>query len=68
MYLGRVVRNDQVCPEISKVEAVQRWPVLATKKQVCASCVLWGASTSSFIIVAAPLMDLPKTFAPNIIT
>ena len=51
MYLGHVVRNGQVCPEISKVEAVQRWPVLATKKQVCASWILWDASTSSFIII-----------------
>ena len=34
VYLGHMVGNGTVQPEVSKVEAVQGWPVPETKKQV----------------------------------
>ena len=42
MYLGHTVGNGIVQPELSKVEAVQQWPVPETKKQVRAFLGLTG--------------------------
>ena len=71
VYLGHVVGNGQVQPEISKVEAVQRWPVPTTKKQVRAFLGLTGYYRKfipHYATVAAPLTDLTKKFAPNNVT
>ena len=68
MHLCHVVGNGQVWPEISKVEAVQRWPVSTTKKQVRAFLGLTGYYRKfipHYATVAAPLTDLTKKFAPN---
>ena len=71
VYLGHVVGNGQVQPEINKVEAVQRWPVPTTKKQVRAFLGLTGYYRKfipQYATVAAPLTDLTRKFAPNSIT
>ena len=53
-------------PEVGKVEAVQRWPVPETKKQVRAFLGLTGYYRKfipQYASIAAPLMDLTKKFA-----
>ena len=42
VYLGHIVGNGLVQPETSKIEAVQRWKVPETKKQVRAFLGLTG--------------------------
>ena len=69
VYLGHMVGNRTVQPEVSKVEAVQRWPVPVpeTKKQVQAFLGLMGyyrRFIPQYASIAAPLTDLTKKFAP----
>ena len=62
-----MVGNGTVQPEVSKVEAVQRWPVPETKKQVRAFLGLMGyywRFIPQYASIAAPLTDLTKKFAP----
>ena len=68
VYLGHTVGNGVVQPELSKVEAVQRWPVPETKKQVRAFLGLTGYYRKfipQYASIAAPLTDLTKKFAPT---
>ena len=71
VYLGHMVGNGTVRPEVSKVEAVQRWPVPETKKQVRAFLGLTGYYRKfipQYASVAAPLTDLTRKFAPTRVT
>ena len=61
VYLGHMVGNGTVRPEVSKVEAVQRWPAPETKKQVRAFLGLTGyyqKFISQYASIAAPKCTL----------
>lgn len=68
VYLGHMVGNGTVQPEVSKVEAVHSWPVPETKKQVRAFLGLtsyYRKFIPQYASIAAPLTDLNKKFAPT---
>ena len=68
VYLGHVVGKGTVQPEMTKVEAVQCWPVPETKKQVRAFLGLTGYYRKfipQYASIATPLTDLTKKFAPT---
>jgi len=63
IYLGHVVGNGTVKPEPGKIEAVQRFPVPQTKKQVRAFLGLAGyyrRFIPNFSSIAVPLTNLTK--------
>lgn len=67
-YLGHVVGNGEVRPEISKIEAVATFPTPTTKKQVRAFLGLTGYYRKfipNFADLASVLTDLTKKDSPN---
>ena len=67
-YLGHVVGGGRVQPEASKVEAVEKFAIPETKKQVRAFLGLTGYYRKfipNYATVAAPLTDLTRKSAPN---
>ena len=70
VYLGHVVGNGMIQPEVSKVEAVQSFARLETKTQVRGFLGLTGyyrRFIPDYATVAAPLTDLTRKSAPNIV-
>ena len=70
VYLGHVVGNGMIQPEVSKVEAVQSFARLETKTQVRGFLGLTGYYRKfipDYATVAAPLTDLTRKSAPNIV-
>ena len=70
VYLGHVVGNGVIQPEVSKVEAVQSFARLETKTQVRGFLGLTGyyrRFIPDYATVAAPLTDLTRKSAPNIV-
>ena len=68
VYLGHVVGNGTVCPEVSKIDAVQLFPTPRTKSQVRAFLgIRWYYQklVPNYVAVAAALSDLTKKSAPN---
>ncbi len=62
-YLGRVVGQGHVCPVSAKVDAVEQYPVQATKKELMRFLGLVGYYRSfcrNFSTVVAPLTNLLK--------
>ena len=67
-YLGHVVSNGMVRPELSKVDAVQCFAVPKTKKQIRAFLGLTGYYRKfipNYASVAVALTDLTRKSAPN---
>ena len=63
VYLGHVVGNGLICPEQSKMEAVEVFPVPETKKQVRSFLGLTGYYRKfipNYVQIAAPLTDLTR--------
>ena len=70
-YLGHVVGNGMVRPELSKVDAVQCFAVPKTKKQIRAFLGLTGYYRKfipNYASVAVALTDLTRKSAPNRVT
>ena len=70
VYLGHVVGNGMIQPEVSKVEAVQSFARLETKTQVRGFLGLtdyYRRFIPNYATVAAPLTDLTRKSAPNIV-
>ena len=68
IYLGHVVGNGQVCPEESKLKAVETFAVPTTKNQVCAFLGLTGyywRFISGYATLAAPLTDFTRKSASS---
>ena len=68
LYLGHIVGNGTVRPELNKVESVRTFPVPRTKRQVRAFLGLTGYYRKfipDYAAIAAPLSDLTKKSAPN---
>ena len=68
VYLGHIVGSGKIQPELSKVEAVQSYPIPETKKQVRSFLGLSGyyrRFIPSYATIAAPLTDLTKKSKPN---
>ena len=68
IYLGHVVGNETVCPEVSKIEAVQSFPIPRTKSQVRAFLGITGYYRKfipNYVTVAAALCDLTRKSAPD---
>ena len=68
VYLGHVVGNGQVCPEESKLKAVESFAVPATKRQVRAFLGLTGyyrRFIPDYATLAAPLTDLTRKSASS---
>ena len=71
VYLGHVVGGGTVKPEFSRVEALKSFPTPQTKKHVRAFLGLTGyyrRFIPDFASIAAPLTDLTKKQASNIVT
>ena len=67
-YLGHVVGNGLIKPEVSKIQAVQSFAVPQSKRQVRAFLGLTGyyrRFIPGYAEIAAPLTDLTKKCAPN---
>ena len=67
-YLGHVVGNGEVKPELSKLDAVRMFPQPTTKKQVRGFLGLTGYYQKfipGFASMAAPLTDLTRKNSPN---
>ena len=67
-YLGHIVGNGVVQPEVTKLAAVENFAVPESKKQVRAFLGLTGYYRKfipNYAEVAAPLTDLTKKNAPN---
>ena len=69
-YLGHVVGGGQVKPEINKLEAVEKFPVPKTKKEVWSFLGLAGyyrRFIKDFASIAVPLTNLTKKKNPDIV-
>ena len=69
-YLGHVVGGGQVKPEINKLEAVEKFPVPKTKKEVRSFLGLAGyyrRFIKDFASIAVPLTNLTKNKNPDIV-
>ena len=67
-YLGHIVRNGVVQPELAKLQAVEAFPTPTSKKQVRTFLGLTGYYRKfipNYASVACPLTDLTKKSAPN---
>ena len=67
-YLGHIVGNGEVRPEVAKLEAVRQYPTPQSKKQVRAFLVLTGyyrRFIPNYARLAAPLTDLTRKDSPN---
>ena len=67
-YLGHIVGNGQVRPELHKIEAIRTFPQPQTKKNVRAFLGLAGYYRKfipHFATVAAPLTDLTRRTCPT---
>ena len=70
LYLGHIVGNGMVRPEMSKVEAISAFATPRTKKEVRVFLGLTGYYRKfipDFAAIAAPLTDLTRKTAPNIV-
>ena len=68
VYPGHVVGNGQVRPESNKVEAVQKWPVPTTKKQVRVFSGPHGVLSQVYSTVchgSSPTNGSDKEFCPK---
>ena len=71
LYLGHIVGNGCVRPEVSKLEAIERLPVPTTKKQVRSLLGLTGyyrKFIQNYATITAPISDLIRKNMPNQIT
>ena len=69
-YLGHIVGNGQVRPEIGKLTAVEDFPVPKTKKEVRTFLGLTGyyrKFVPCYASLAAPLTELTRSNAPTIV-
>ena len=69
-YLGHVVGNGEARPEETKIQAVECFPLLKTKKRVRAFLGLTGyyrKFVPDYADIATPLSDLTKNKEPNAI-
>ena len=67
-YLGHIVGNGMVRPQISKLEAIERFPVPLTKKEVRSLLGLTGYYRKfipDYASIAAPITDLTRKGTPN---
>ena len=67
-YLGHIVGNGVVQPELAKLQAVEAFPTPTSKKQVRTFLGLTGYYRKfipNYVSVACPLTDLTKKSAPN---
>ena len=67
-YLGHIVGSGQVQPDPSKLEAVRRFAIPMSKKEVRIFLGLTGYSRkfmNNYSSIAAPLSDLTRTDVPN---
>ncbi len=67
-YLGYVLGNGVIKPQVQKVKAIQSCPLPATKKQIRSFLGLVGwyrKFIPHFSTIAAPLTDLIKKINPN---
>ena len=70
LYLGHIVGNGMVRPEMSKVEAISAFATPRTKKEVRVFLGLTGYYRKfipDFATIAAPLTDLTRKTAPNLV-
>ena len=68
VYLGHVVGNGQVCPQESKLKAVEAFSLPSTKRQVHAFLGLTGyyrRFIPDYATLAAPLTDLTRKSASD---
>jgi len=68
LYLGHIVGNGCVRPEVSKLEAIERLPVPTTKKQVRSLLGLTGyyhKFIQNYAAITAPISDLIRKNMPN---
>ncbi|CAM5078371.1 unnamed protein product, partial [Eretmochelys imbricata] len=69
-YLGYIVGRGIVKPQMNKLEAIQNWPWLTLKKQVCAFLGVVGyyrCFIPHFATSASPLTDLVKARGPDMV-
>ena len=67
-YLGHIVGNGVVQPELAKLQAVEAFPTPTSKRQVRTFLGLTGYYRKfipNYASVACPLTDLTKKLAPN---
>jgi len=70
VYLGYIVGNGVVRPEMSKIEAVMEFPTPQTKSHVRAFLGLTGYYRKfipNYAAIAAPLTDLIRKNCPNVV-
>ena len=68
IYLGHVVGNGVVRPEMTKVEAIEHFPAPSTKKEVHQFLGLTGYYhwfIPEFASIAAPITDLTQKEEPR---
>ena len=64
-YLGHIVGRGEVHMEISKLKAVQNFPIPTTKKEVRAYLGITRSFIPQFASIAAALTDLTRKSSPN---
>ena len=70
VYLGHVIGSGEVTPDPSKLQSVQGYPRPKTKKEIRRFLGLAGyyrRLIPDFASIAAPLSDLTKKSAPNLV-
>jgi hypothetical protein len=66
-YLGCIVSGGKLSVSTKKAEAVNKWPVPKTRREVhifVMSCDFYAKSTHNFTSMPAPLIYLLKTSKP----
>ena len=70
VYLGHIVGGGVVCPELTKLSAVEQFPVPTTKRQVRIFLGLTGyyrRFIPHYSSIATPLTDLTRKTAPTMV-
>jgi hypothetical protein len=63
VFLGVTICNGTVCPEQSKIDAIDKWPVPRTKKQLqsfLGFCNIYCCFIKDYSKVARPLYNITK--------